>query len=122
MVQHLKFGTRHLTIFALVFLLGTVSFAQDSRKGQSGTRMLSGQVMGNGDAPLNKAIVYLKNTKTLAMRTFITNTDGNYRFPSLSPNIDYEVYAESNGKRSDTKVLSSLDSRPNPRINLRISQ
>lgn len=122
MLQHLKFGTRLLAIVALVLLLGTITFAQESRGGPSGTRLLSGQVMGNGDAPLNKAIVYLKNTKTLAMRTFITNTDGNYRFPSLSPNIDYEVHAEFNGKHSDTKVLSSLDSRPNPRINLRISQ
>ena len=122
MLRHLKFGTRAFAIVALVLVLGTISFAQDSRRGESGARMLTGQVMGNGDAPLNKAIVYLKNTKTLAMRTFITNTDGNYRFPSLSPNIDYEVHAEFNGKRSDTKVLSSLDSRSNPRINLRISQ
>jgi Carboxypeptidase regulatory-like domain len=122
MHRFLKFGTRHLAIVTLVLLLGTVAFAQESRKGQSGTRMLNGQVMGNGDAPLNKAIVYLKNTKTLALRTFITNADGNYRFPSLSPNVDYEVFAEFNGKRSDTKVLSSLDSRANPRINLRISQ
>ena len=65
-------------------------------------------------------MVYLKNTKTLAMKTYIAQNDGTYRFPELSHNVDYEVYAEKNGKKSNTKTLSQFDDRPSPNINLQI--
>lgn len=83
-------------------------------------RELSGAVLSRDDVPLANAIVYLKNTKTLAVKTFITAADGKYRFPALAPNADYEVYAEHQGKRSSTKTLSSFDSRREAFINLRI--
>ena len=84
-------------------------------------RTLQGFVLGSGDSPLSDAIVYLKNTKTLALKTFISEKDGTYRFNALSPNVDYEVYAEYKGKKSGTKTLSSFDSRQQATINLRIN-
>lgn len=83
-------------------------------------RTLTGVVIGQKDAPLSKAIVYLKNTKTSAIKTFIAQDDGSYRFPGLSPYIDYDIYAEYNGKKSDTKTLSNFDSRTKPNIVLKI--
>jgi protocatechuate 3,4-dioxygenase beta subunit len=112
---------RILVILTVLLAFATIAVAQRGKGNQSGQRTLTGQVMTSNDAPVDKAVVYLKNTKTLAIKTFITNPDGNYRFTALSPNIDYEIYAEANGKRSDTKVLSSLDDRPNAVIHLRIS-
>ena len=82
-------------------------------------RTLQGTVTA-GDQPASEAVVYLKNTRTLAVKTFIADKAGAYRFSSLSPNVDYEVYAEQNGKRSDTKTLSSFDSRKVAYINLHI--
>lgn len=83
-------------------------------------RTLQGRVLGTADAPLAEAIVYLKNTKNLTVRTFIAEKDGGYRFTALSPNIDYEVFAEYKGKKSDTKTLSSFDGRRTATINLKI--
>ena len=85
------------------------------------TRTLQGQVMKSGDAPLSGAIVYLKNTKTLSVRSFTSDEKGNYRFPSLSPNVDYEVYAVHEGVKSDTKTLSAFDSRPLATINIKVN-
>ena len=85
------------------------------------TRTLQGQVMRSGDQPLSGAIVYLKNTKTLAVRSFTSDDKGNYRFTSLSPNVDYEVYAAHEGNKSDTKTLSAFDSRPLATINLKVN-
>ena len=85
------------------------------------TRTLQGQVMKSGDAPLSGAVVYLKNTKTLAVRTFVSDDKGNYRFASLSPNVDYEIYAEYKGAKSDTKTLSAFDSRSTATINLKVN-
>ena len=78
-------------------------------------------VMDKSDKPVPEAIVYLKNTKTLGVKTYIAQKDGSYRFPELSPNIDYEVYAEKNGMKSKTKTLSQFDDRPKSTINLLIN-
>ncbi len=90
------------------------------KRNETQQRELTGTVLANGDKPLANAIVYLKNTKTLTVKTFITPADGKYRFPALAQNVDYDVYAELNGKRSETKTLSSFDSRPKAYINLKI--
>ena len=67
------------------------------------TRLLTGKVLDHSDNPLPNAIVYLTNTRTRAVKTYIVGQDGAYRFPSLQPNIDYEVYAQHNGHKSDTQ-------------------
>lgn len=87
---------------------------------QSATRMLAGRVLTRQDAPVAKALVYLKNTKTLAIKTYITESDGSYHFPALSANVDYEVYAEYQGARSDTKTISAFDNRKVFNITLRL--
>ena len=89
-------------------------------KNEPQLRELAGQVTNNGDLPLPNAIVYLNNPKTLAVRTFVADQNGNYRFPGLARDVDYEVFAEYHGKKSDRKTLSSFDSRPQPHINLKI--
>ena len=90
------------------------------RGGQSEVRALVGRVVDDREQPLQKAIVYLKNTKNLAIKTYISEPDGSFRFSGLASNIDYEVYAEHEGARSDTKTLSGFDSRRQANINLKI--
>lgn len=122
---------RKLFLSAALAVLVTVSLGARAQQLAGGgavsdqepqVRALVGQVINQQDRPLAEAIVYLKNTKTMAVKTFIAGQDGNYRFNALSPNVDYEVYAEHNGKRSDTKTLSSFDSRKTATINLKIKE
>ncbi len=118
-----KRGFRLLGWSLAIALLGVVSLMGITSApawAQQQTRSLQGQVMNDADAPIPTAIVYLKNTKTLAVKTFIADKDGIYRFTALSPNVDYEVYAEKDGKKSDTKTLSSFDSKKQATINLKI--
>src|SRR4051794_6486507 len=110
--------TRKLFAISALFVLVLAIVAP--MEGQA-TRTLQGQVVKSGDAPVPGAVVYLKNTKTLAIRTFVSDDKGNYRFASLSPNVDYEVYAEFQGAKSDTKTLSAFDSRPTATINLKVN-
>jgi hypothetical protein len=84
------------------------------------SRLLTGRVTDHGDTTLPNAIVYLSNTRTRAVKTYIVGQEGTYRFPSLSPNVDYEVYAQFNGKKSDTKTVSQFDNRQTVNINLKI--
>ena len=100
---------------------GSSSSSEDTRKNtRVNSRSLTGVVIDKGDAPVSNAVVYLKNMKSLAVKTVIASKDGAYRFPELSPNVDYEVYAQREGKKSDTKVLSQFDDRQKANIVLRI--
>ena len=117
-----------ITMLTLLLLVGNLALAQlggyapERKKEQPVTsRELTGQIMEKAsDAPMSQVVVYLKNTKTMAMKTFITDKDGNYRFAALAMNVDYQVFAEREGNRSETKTLSAFDNRPKITINLRI--
>jgi Carboxypeptidase regulatory-like domain len=91
------------------------------KKTKPTSKMLTGTVTDKADQAIPGAVVYLKNMKTLAVKSFFTDKDGAYRFPQLTLNTDYEVYAEKDGKKSDTKSISQFDDRFNPTINLRIN-
>lgn len=110
-----------LVLLLLVGLaaLAAPSYPKDKDKGESG-RLLTGRVVDHQDNPLSDAVVYLSNTRTRAVKTYIVGPDGTYRFPALSLNIDYEVYAQYKGKKSDTKTVSQFDDRQQVSINLRI--
>jgi hypothetical protein len=84
------------------------------------TRLLTGKVLERGDNPLPNAVVYLTNRRTRAVKTYIVGPDGSYRFPALQPSIDYEVYAQYQGHKSDTKTVSQFDDRQQVSINLKI--
>ncbi len=84
------------------------------------SRTLTGNVLDKSDQPVPNAVVYIKDTKTLTVKTFIAQNDGSYRFPGLSNNVDYEVYAQRDGKKSGTRILSQFDDRAEARINLKI--
>jgi hypothetical protein len=112
---------RGLLITTVVLIMAAFAAASPAPKEkQSSGRLLTGSVFNAQGGPLNQAIVYLSNTRTRAVKTYIVGPDGTYRFPSLSSNIDYEVHAEFNGKKSDTKTVSQFDDRPQVNINLRI--
>jgi hypothetical protein len=113
---------RTLTASLLALTLAiAATMVVPAAQAQSGARTLVGFVFNKAEQPLPNAIVYLKNTKTLNVKTFIAGTDAAYRFTALSPNVDYEVWAEYEGSKSDTKTLSSFDTRPNARINLKVN-
>ena len=126
-VWHSMRKLRFLTFAYLAFAVCTAALPLSAsaqfgkpKEPQDHTRTLNGRVFDRQDNPIPKAVVYLKNTKTLTVKTYITEADGSYHFPALSPNADYEIYAEHNGARSDTKTLSAFDNRKLVNITLHV--
>jgi hypothetical protein len=112
---------KSLSLVLVLLLVGLcVSVAYAEKDKGNGVRMLQGKVLDHAENPVAGAIVYLSNTRTQSVKTFIVGQDGSYRFPGLSPNVDYEVYAQAKGKKSDTKTVSSFDSRSQLNIVLKI--
>ena len=94
----------------LVVLCASLHALPDKKEKQVG-RLLYGKVLDGSDNPLSDAVVYVTNTRTRAVKTYIVGKDGAYRFPALSSAVDYEVYAQFNNRKSDTKSVSQFDDR-----------
>ena len=109
-----------LSMVLLLALTTAASVYADKKQKTDSGRLLTGRVIDRDDHPLVNAVVYLTNIRTRAVKTYIVGPDGEYHFPALSPNIDYEVYAQFNGKKSDTKTLSQFDDRQQVSINLKV--
>jgi len=111
-----------LTLAVTLALAVVASAASEDKKnrGDQQLRNVTGQVIDRGDHPLENAVVYLQNSRTLAVKTFITDNTGNYRFHGLAPNTDYQIHAEYKGQKSDTKTVSAFDSRTDVTLHLRI--
>ena len=88
-------------------------FAQATAWGQNiaGQRKVTGTVLNEGSQPVAGAIVYLKNQKTKAIRSYTSTADGHFHFAQIDMSVDYDLWAEKDGKKSATKTVSSWDER-----------
>ncbi len=106
--------------FVLALAMAAPAAAQFSRHPKDTSRLLTGKVLDHGDNPIANAVVYLTNSRTRAVKTYIVSQEGTYRFPSLQPGVDYELYAQYNGRKSDVKSVSQFDDRTQIYITLKI--
>ena len=113
-----RFQAIAICAFVLALLAGPSTFAKT--KDTTPGRLLTGKVLDKQDNAVVNAIVYVTDTRTRAVKTYIVGADGTYRFPALATNVDYEIYAQSKGKTSDTKRMSQFDDRKVVDILLRI--
>jgi hypothetical protein len=106
---------------ALAMLLCAPLGAQQKSE-DAGTRTVEGMVTSAANQPVPGAVVQLKNTKTLQIRSFITQADGSYHFAGLSSDVEYQLKAEHAGATSPWKTLSVFNSKKTPVINLKLNR
>src|SRR5271168_2837653 len=120
MVSRLSFKNASLIAGALVLVISVAAHAAPDKKEKAQGRLLLGKVLDQQDNPVVNSVVYLTNMRTHAVKTYIVGQDGTYRFPGLST-TDYEVYAQYNGHKSDTKSVSQFDDRSQVYIDLKVN-
>lgn len=105
-------STRRHFLAAAVAVIPVARLAAEPAKKdkEPPTRTVKGLVADEGDQPL-EAVVQLKNTKTLDVRSYHTDAQGRFYFAGLDPNVDYEIRAAAKGMRSKTRRVSSFDDR-----------
>lgn len=115
-LQYLRAAVTALVVLCL--LVPVAGIAQNDS-----VRSVEGKVFGGPqDAPLGSAVVYLQDQKTNNIKSFISTQDGSYRFGQLSTNVDYQLWAEFKGKKSDKKTISSFNSKKQLVIDLHIKE
>jgi protocatechuate 3,4-dioxygenase beta subunit len=121
-VSHASFS-RTMLVAVLALACAQLLPAQKNKdKDDPTVRTLQGQVNDPDDKPVSGAVVQLKDTRTLQVRSFITQENGEYRFSGLRADTDYEVKADYNGMSSDNKRLSNFDSRKSATVNLKLNK
>jgi hypothetical protein len=86
------------------------------------SRTVDGKVIGKGDSPLAGAVVYLKDTRSLSVKTFICDEEGKFHFGQVAQNTDYELWSEFNHVKSNNKSISSLDDKKSYYFTLTVKQ
>lgn len=105
----------------VLFFLGLALAAQNP-KHTAQLKTVRGVVLDKSDTPVHAAVVFLKNTHSNQVRSNITNDQGEYRFSGLDPNVEYELYAEKDAAKSQTRNVSSFDSRLDIVLNLKLEK
>jgi Carboxypeptidase regulatory-like domain len=108
-----------LAVFGLSFIILGASLAgpggptlAPAAWGQNiGERTVSGTVLSEDSHAVLGATVFLKNEKTKSIRSYTSTADGHFRFSQVDMSVDFDLWAEKDGKKSATKTVSSWDAR-----------
>ncbi|HXM16921.1 MAG TPA: carboxypeptidase-like regulatory domain-containing protein [Candidatus Eremiobacteraceae bacterium] len=113
-------------VFLLIATLSVAAAPQDkdkeAAKHEASLKSVRGLVTDKAESPMPASVVFLKNNRSNAIRSYISDDAGNYRFSGLDPNVDYEIHAEKDGAKSQTRTISSFDSKKEIILNLKIDK
>jgi len=101
-------------------LSGPASSAQQGK--QPTVRTVEGTVTGKGNTPLPNTKVFLKDTKTLFIKSYLTDSEGHFKFAQVSMSSDYDLWAESDGNASKTKHISTFNDKTDLDYNLTLDK
>jgi hypothetical protein len=111
--------TLETMVVALLLALLAAAGAQNP-KHDAQLKTVRGVVVDKSENPVSASVVFLKNVRTNQVKSYIADSQGNFRFSGLDPNSDYEVHAEKDGAKSQTRNVSSFDTRMDIVLNLKL--
>jgi hypothetical protein len=127
-----KSGTSQLKAIALASILAAVALAAQTvtqtsppdtnRRSSSTSRAIEGTVLSSKGAPVPGAIVQIKDSKTLQVRSYIAQQNGKYQFWGLSNDVNYQLRAMAGGLTSKSKTVSVFNSRRKIILDLKLTQ
>jgi hypothetical protein len=101
-----------------------VSYGQKSKDdgadARISTRSIQGRVLTKAGAPVSGAVVLIKDSKTLQVRSYIAQADGQYHFFGLNTDVNYDLRAENQGLTSKVKTVSVFDSHKVVKLDLKL--
>jgi hypothetical protein len=103
--------------------IGNAAAQTKAEKKEAATeRVVEGSVSDADGKFIDGAVVFLKDMRTLQVRSFYTQKNGGYHFSGLKLDNDYEIEGKYNDMVSGWKRLSIYDTRKVPVINLKLDK
>jgi len=125
-MNRMRTFARVLTLAAVAVFVSAGVFAQNKtkqeRREEANSRSVMGIVVGADDQPASGAVVQLKDMRTLQVRSFITQTDGQYHFSGLRADIDYQLTVKSGDATAAARTLSLFDNRKEAVMNFKLDK
>jgi hypothetical protein len=107
----------------LALITSSAAFGKRKDKSQDNNlRAIEGIVGDASGAPVAKAVVQLKDTKSLQIESFITDAGGKYHFAGLSNDVEYRLKADHDGMTSGWKTLSLYNTKKVATMNLKLKR
>jgi len=109
-------------VLCCVLAAAWISPAPGLAKKQKGptTKTVTGQILDPSEKTLGGAEVTLKDLDTGKVVAVYAEQNGQYQFTDLDPHHDYELHANYKGTGSETRQVTSFDTRWKVVINLTI--
>lgn len=101
-------------------LVGGLVSPLPARAQNIGQRVVDGIVTDSSAKIVPGAIVFLKDLKSKAIRSFTTDPAGKFRFTQVNMAEDHELWAEKGGHKSAVKTVSAWDARKEFETELRL--
>ena len=118
--QRISSGVRILSgLLAATCLFCAPGLAAKKEKAPT-TKTVSGQVMDKAENGISGAEVTLKDLQTGKVLAIYAEANGQYQFTDLDPHHDFEIQANFKGVASETKRVTSFDTRWKVVVNLTI--
>ena len=106
-------------LLAAACLLPASGLAEKKNKAPT-TKTVTGQVQDSTEKTLGGAEVTLKDLQTGKALAIYADANGQYQFTDLNPHHDYEIQAKYKGLASETRQVTTFDTRWKVVINLTI--
>lgn len=104
-----------------VILLSTVAAVAGNVPSQdSPLRTVHGTVVDANGETVPTSVVYLYDEQTHAVRTYIADDRGRYRFSGIRFHTDYRIHAEHNGLASSVRKIPAHSANKQIKLDLKL--
>ena len=120
--QQIQKISQIMKLIAIIMLFSVAAFAGNYSSQDSPLRTVHGTVVDAKGTVVAASVVYLHNEQTHAVRTYVTDHHGRYRFSGIRYYTDYRIHAEHKGLISTVRQISAHSTNKLIKLDLKIDK
>jgi hypothetical protein len=109
-----------MRLIAVILLSTLTAIAGNLPSQDSPLRTVHGTVLDAKGQTVTASVVYLHDEQTHAVRTYVTDHDGQYRFSGIRFHTDYRIHAEHMGLVSAVRKIPAHSTNKRIKLDLKL--
>jgi hypothetical protein len=119
-LMQIRKTTQSMTLIAIILLSTVAAVAGNIPTHNSPLRMVHGTVVDAKGKTVAASVVYLHNEQTHAVKTYVTDHHGRYRFSGIRFHTDYRIHAEHKGRLSAVRRIPAHSTNKLIKLDLKL--